>query len=112
MSKLDLNDFMGKKYRHLTIIGIVEPNTADTRQSKVKVKCDCGRESIKTLNNVLRLPSGCSKGCEMSIANQNIKMLDKYINKKYNHLTIKSYVGRIKDPSYYDGGAKKIYCKV
>lgn len=107
MSKLDLNDFIGKKYRHLTIIGIVEPNTADTRQSKVKVKCDCGRESIKTLNNVLRLPSGCSKGCEMSIANQNIKMLDKYINKKYNHLTIKSYVGRIKDPSYYDGGAKR-----
>ena len=35
--RLNLNDYMNKKYGCLTIIGIVEPNTI-IRQSKVRVK--------------------------------------------------------------------------
>ena len=50
--KLNLNDFMNKKYGCLTIIGIVEPNT-NTKKSIVRVKCDCGKETEKTLNRVL-----------------------------------------------------------
>ena len=94
--KLDLNDFIGKKYGCLTIIGIAEPNTS-IRQSKVKVKCDCGNESVKVLENVLHSLSRCSKECGIFVDDQIIKMVDKYIGKKYNHLTIRSFVRKIEN---------------
>ena len=93
--RLNLNDYMNKKYGCLTIIGIVEPNTNNVRASKVKVKCDCGRESVKKLDNVLRPLITCSKACDLYGAERTKKTVeDKYINKKYGHLTIQSYVGR------------------
>ena len=91
--KLNLNDFMNKKYGCLTIIGIVETNT-NTRKSIVRVKCDCGKETDKTLNSVLLSPSICSKKCELYGIDRARKTANKYINKKFNFLTIRSYVGR------------------
>ena len=111
--RLNLNDYMNKKYGCLTIIGIVEPNTS-VRQSKVKVKCDCGNESVKVLENVLHSLSRCSKECGIFADDQIIKMVDKYIGKKYNHLTIRSFVRKIENPSYSDCyGAKRyiVRCK-
>lgn len=101
------DDYIGKKFGVLRIIDVVEPNT-NVRLSKVKVKCDCGRESTKVLNNVLHSPARCSKECKIFADAQNHKMVDKYINKKYNHLTIQSYVGKI-EPSYSGYGGAKLY---
>ena len=50
--KLNLNDYMNKKYGCLTIIGITEPNT-DVRNSIVRVRCECGKETEKLLYNGL-----------------------------------------------------------
>ena len=50
--RLNLNDFMDKKYGCLTIIGVVKANT-DVRNSIVRVRCECGKESDKLLCNVL-----------------------------------------------------------
>lgn len=91
--RLNLNDFMDKKYGCLTIIGVVEANT-NTRKSIVRVKCDCGRESDKVLNSVLLSPGICSKKCELYGIDRARKTVNKYINKKFNFLTIRSYVGR------------------
>ena len=91
--KLNLNDFMNKKYGSLTIIGIVKANK-NVRNSKVRVRCDCGKESDKTLSTVLLSLSACSKSCDLYGVEHVKKTVDKYINKKYGHLTIKSYVGR------------------
>ena len=92
--RLNLNDYMNKKYGCLTIIGIVEHNTI-IRQSKVRVKCDCGKEYDKILKNVLHSPKACSKSCNLYCVEHAKKTVDKYINKKYGHLTIRSFVGRI-----------------
>lgn len=91
--KLNLNDFMNKKYGCLTIIGVVEPNT-NIKHSKVRVKCDCGKESDKLLYKVVCSPSTCSKRCELFGIDRTRKTVDKYINKKFGYLTIRSYVGR------------------
>lgn len=91
--KLNINDFINKKYGCLTIIGVAEFNT-NIRLSKVRVKCDCGKESDKILSNVLALPDICSKQCELFGIDRTRKTVDKYINKKYGHLTILAYVGR------------------
>lgn len=91
--RLNLNDFMNKKYGSLTIIGIVKANK-NVRNSKVRVRCDCGKESDKTLSTVLLSLSACSKSCDLYGVEHVKKTVDKYINNKYGHLTIKSYVGR------------------
>ena len=93
--RLNLNDYMNKKYGCLTIIGITEPNT-DVRNSIVRVRCECGKESDKLLCNVLKSQSACSKLCDLYGVERTKKTVeDKYVNKKYGHLTIRSYVGRV-----------------
>ena len=93
--RLNLNDFMNKKYGCLTIIGIAKANT-DVRNSIVRVRCECGKESDKLLCNVLKSQSACSKLCDLYGVERTKKTVeDKYINKKYGHLTIRSYVGRV-----------------
>jgi hypothetical protein len=103
--RLNLNDFMNKKYGCLTIIGIAELNTSDVRNSKVRVRCDCGKESDKLLSNVLKSQSACSKLCDLYGVERTKKTIEnKYINKKYGHLTIRSYVGRVAiSPSHGNG---------
>lgn len=104
--RLNLNDFMNKKYGCLTIIGVTKANT-DVRNSIVRVRCECGKESDKLLCNVLKSQSACSKLCDLYGVERTKKTIeDKYINKKYGHLTIRSYVGRVALPSSSHGNSR------
>ena len=79
--RLNLNDFMNKKYGCLTIIGVVKANT-DVRNSIVRVRCECGKESDKLLCNVLKSQSACSKSCNLYGVERTKKTVeDKYVNK-------------------------------
>lgn len=104
--RLNLNDFMDKKYGCLTIIGVVKANT-DVKNSIVRVRCECGKESDKLLRNVLQSQSACSKLCDLYGVERTKKIIeDKYINKKYGHLTIRSYVGKVALPSRCHGNSR------
>lgn len=95
--KLNLNDYMNKKYGCLTIIGIAKPNT-NVRLSRVRVKCDCGIESDKLLSVVLKSLHSCSRKCSFYWEDHTAKTVEKYIGKEFGYLKIASYVGRKDSP--------------
>lgn len=95
--KLNLNDFINKKYGCLTIIGVANPNT-NVRLSRVRVKCDCGIESDKLLSVVLKSLHSCSRKCSFYWEDHTAKTVEKYIGKEFGYLKIVSYVGRKDSP--------------
>ncbi len=104
MSKIiNPNDQVGKKFGPLKIISVVK-DCGNATDSIVHVKCDCGRESNKRLGYIMYTkPKSCSRDCEiyrLDSKNKVSEKYDKYINKKFNHLTIESY---FRSRSYYKG---------
>lgn len=56
--RTDINEYIGKKYGKLTIIGSIK--TEKYKHYKVKCKCECGNEKITTLASIL---NGYTQSC-------------------------------------------------
>ena len=96
-------DRTGQKYGHL----LIEEMIYGEGRTKCKCLCDCGKEIVKDVNDVIkkkRFPSNC--GCE-KVANKAIQgeehRAESLVGQKYGHLTVV-------DMKYGYGNNKKTIC--
>jgi hypothetical protein len=86
----NIQEYIGRKYNHLTIIGSVPREIKDGKKGRFKVEClcDCGNKHIATFKAIR---NGTIKSCGCEIV-KNIERKErynkKYIGKKYGKLTI------------------------
>lgn len=66
---MDINDYIGKKYGHLTIVSFSHHGHHNERM--FLSKCDCGKEHIRKISNIKRNIVGC--GCFHNHAEYNKK---------------------------------------
>ena len=96
-NKFKIEDFLGKKFNKLTIVGDAGIRGNYFRQ--VKTTCECGVSKNLRLSSVLH---GEIKSCgcaQYSNQSTHKEYAISYINKKFNKLTIIEYVGSVKNKS-------------
>ena len=102
MSK-NIYDYLGKKYGHLTVIGLTESNSESACYNHFDFRCDCGNiisdEPARIIGGHRASCGKCSLRNKTSSPSFDIK---KYIGKKSNMLTVIGIAERkANDKSWY-----------
>ncbi len=98
MSKLNVKEFIGKKYNKLTIIDFLP-------KQFVLAKCECGNEKkIKWYSVKYGTTKTC--GCEQ----RSIRVIDR-VGERYGRLVIRKMLANNKIEALCDCGVIKIFCK-
>lgn len=72
MKKLDINEYIGKKFNRLTILKEVEPSQYSKGiMRNVLCECDCGNQKVIDLNSIKRNKSMSCKCLNKEIASKN-----------------------------------------
>lgn len=99
----NISDYMGKRYGHLTVIGLSESNSKNSCCNHFDFKCDCGRIiSLQPYLVTSGIRTSCGK-CQFRKKESKPRFdINEYIGKKSNMLTVIGIAERLpEDNKWY-----------